>query len=277
MFKRNCPKCNDELFYKNKNSYRTALYNNPLCKHCSRGYIKPKKGDRYNRLVLIELIGNKGSRWLCGCDCGNLHESQLSHLKIGYVKSCGCLNRELNIQRSTKHNYRKRGEPHYLSSLQTRIKSVCNNPNNHKYPDYGGRGIDYDPRFNDCKIFVELILKYLGERPTQKHSMNRIDNDKGYWLNNMEWADNKRQANNRRKQKKPNTHIDHRKLYKEHYQININGYDIHHINGNHFDNTITNLIHVTRKQHGWLESPTQNNIKEYSREQIIEILKKNNT
>jgi superfamily I DNA/RNA helicase len=61
----------------------------------------------------------------------------------------------------------------------------------------------------------------------------------------------------------------------EHYNIDIKGYDIHHINGEHFDNRPQNLIHVTRKQHGWLESPNQNHLKLKTREEIVEILKQN--
>jgi hypothetical protein len=163
-----------------------------------------------------------------------------------------------------------------LSTLQCRIKSVCNNPNNHKYKDYGGRGIDYDPRFNDCKMFIKLILEHLGERPTENHSMDRKDNNKGYWLDNMRWTLPKVQSNNRRRQKPPNTHINHRRVYVRYYNVDIKGFDIHHINGNHFDNRPENLIHVTRKQHGWLESSNQNELKLKTREEIIEILKQNN-
>jgi hypothetical protein len=279
-FYRNCPSCNVELKYTNYFGWRYATRTNVICFWCSVGKKRTKEGDRFGRLTLKEPIRSnlykRRDRWLCLCDCGNLCEVSLSNLKNGNTKSCGCLSIEMNIERSTKHGFRKRGKPHYLASLQIRIKSVCNNPNNHKYMNYGGRGIDYDPRFNDCKTFIELILEHLGERPTENHSMDRKDNDKGYWLDNMQWALPKVQSNNRRKQKPPNTHINHRKLYVEFYNVNIKGFDIHHINGEHFDNRPENLIHVTRKQHGWLESPSQNYLKLKTREEIIEILKQNN-
>lgn len=273
---RKCPSCECELSYKNYFSHRYAVREQKNCRWCSHGKSKPKIGDRYGRLVLLELIVEKGDRWLCKCDCGNLHESKLGHLKNTNTQSCGCLSIEKTIERSTKHGHRKRGKIHYLSSLQSRIKSVCNNLNNHKYPNYGGRGIDYDPRFNNCKVFIELILEHLGERPTDKHSMDRINNDKGYWLDNMRWSLPKEQSNNRRKQRPPNTHISYRNVYIEYYGVDIHGYDIHHINGNHFDNNPKNLIHVTRKQHGWLESPKQDYIKKMNRDEIIQILKQNN-
>lgn len=50
-------------------------------------------GEKYSRLLIVSeiepLSGHR--RVLCRCDCGNMHEVGLAHLRSGKIKSCGCL------------------------------------------------------------------------------------------------------------------------------------------------------------------------------------------
>lgn len=66
-----------------------------------------------------------------------------------------------------------------------------------QYPDYGGRGISYDPRWSSYDVFISDM----GVRPSVLHTLDRIDNDKGYNKNNCRWATKQEQAFNRRKRK----------------------------------------------------------------------------
>lgn len=53
-------------------------------------------GNRYGRLVVTKFISrNKfgNSRWECVCDCGKAHEALYQNLKLGRVRSCGCMGR----------------------------------------------------------------------------------------------------------------------------------------------------------------------------------------
>ena len=63
-------------------------------------------GQKFNRLSVIaeaEPIGaRRRSAWLCQCDCGNTKVVKADELKSGDTKSCGCLNRENNIERGRK-------------------------------------------------------------------------------------------------------------------------------------------------------------------------------
>lgn len=74
----------------------------------------------------------------------------------------------------------------------------CYNKKCSNYKHYGGRGIDVYDKWHDDKIFAEEIVGLIGERPTKEYSLDRIDNDKGYYPNNIRWATQKQQTNNTR-------------------------------------------------------------------------------
>lgn len=57
---------------------------------------------------------------------------------------------------------------------------------------YGGRGIAVSKRW----LKFENFLVDMGRRPTAKHSIERIDNNKGYTKSNCKWATRKEQQRN---------------------------------------------------------------------------------
>ena len=63
-----------------------------------------------------------------------------------------------------------------------------------------GRGIKVFEPWHDSKTLLEFCDTVLGERP-EGHSLDRIDNDRGYCPDNVRWADRKTQLNNRRNSK----------------------------------------------------------------------------
>ena len=82
------------------------------------------------------------------------------------------------------------------------MKQRCNNPNNKHYKDYGGRGIGI------CKEWVQFINFYkdMGE-PLDSMSLDRIDNNKGYFKDNCRWATNIIQGRNQRTRKDNRTGV----------------------------------------------------------------------
>jgi hypothetical protein len=72
----------------------------------------------------------------------------------------------------------------------------CTNPKQARFADYGGRGIDVDPRWLKFEAFIEDM----GDRPAVDTllTLERIDNDRGYWPDNCTWATYSQQVRNRR-------------------------------------------------------------------------------
>lgn len=140
-------------------------------------------GQRFGRLVVIEQSSKrtktKGAYWKCLCDCGNEIIVIAANLKRGHTKSCGCLSKEtrflgngesgLNyVIRAYKMNAELRGYEFNLTREQ--VKEItskncfyCNKP-----PERVGKG---------AKISRDGDYIYNG--------MDRVDNDKGYTLDNI--------------------------------------------------------------------------------------------
>lgn len=75
------------------------------------------------------------------------------------------------------------------------MKDRCFNTNCKNYKNYGGRGIRVcDDWQNNFTAFYE----YIGPRPSDKHSIDRINNDGNYEPGNVRWAIKEIQGYNRR-------------------------------------------------------------------------------
>ena len=81
-----------------------ALFNG-RSKSCGCGRSKKRNlvGERFGNLIVIdqdETKHGKGVYWRCSCSCGNICSYRTNMLVNGYIKSCGCLSRELSSQRA---------------------------------------------------------------------------------------------------------------------------------------------------------------------------------
>jgi hypothetical protein len=111
-----------------------------------------------------------------------------------------CVNPDhLKIKKLYKHNNTNLKTYRAWNSLRNR----CTNPNDPFYRDYGGRGIDV---CEEWLISFESFFNDMGNPPTKTHSIDRINNDLGYFKENCRWADKTTQAINQRKKKKKSSY-----------------------------------------------------------------------
>lgn len=86
-----------------------------------------------------------------------------------------------------------RGMPEYEAWIG--IKKRCNNPKYHEYHLYGGRGISVCVEWNNS---FQSFLSYVGYRPDNNYSIDRINVDGNYEPGNIRWANKGDQNRNRR-------------------------------------------------------------------------------
>jgi len=131
-----------------------------------------------------------GSRtWLCVCECGNEVVKSSSELHQG-LKSCS---RACGIADSNRGRARHGMWDTKVYRTWASMKDRCTNPRASHWKRYGGRGITV------CTEWIESFEKFyehVGDPPTEAHTIDRMDNERGYEPGNVRWATRKEQSNN---------------------------------------------------------------------------------
>ena len=73
------------------------------------------------------------------------------------------------------------------------MRDRCIKPQHAAYKYYGAKGISICPTWENYKTF----LSDMGPRPSAEHSLDRIDNTKGYSKDNCRWATRSEQQKNK--------------------------------------------------------------------------------
>lgn len=152
--------------------------------------------SKFGYLTVLRFVSkskNKSLLYECRCDCGNIVIKRGSHLRRHEVKSCGCYRKSETYINSLKLKLRKHGlskSPTYASWVA--MKYRCLNSNHVAYARYGGRGIKVCQHW----LIFENFLADMGKRPAGA-TLDRINVDGNYCVENCRWASRKQQSRNR--------------------------------------------------------------------------------
>lgn len=160
-------------------------------------------GDRFGRLTIQDRAPSDRFgklRWYCLCDCGNTTISAGSKLQRGVTQSCGCARIEATRRALTKHGQAGNGyqaqrkAPSAEYRVWSSMKQRCYNPRSRSYERYGAQGITVCATWK--KSFTSF-LNDMGPRPSPKHVLDRINNNKGYCHSNCRWVTTQESNENR--------------------------------------------------------------------------------
>lgn len=156
-------------------------------------------GRTFGKLTVVKYAGRRHIKngtqmvWICRCACGKLTLSTSPGLTGGTHGSCGCT--------VSKKNWKRRTTNIRHHPLYTTWSGIVRRTNDSVA--YILRGM--------CEGFMEIdhFASILGPKPSADHSVDRIDNDGGYWCGcceecvaagrtkNVRWATKEMQCNNK--------------------------------------------------------------------------------
>ena len=150
---------------------------------CMKSILIDLSGRRFGRLNVLRQgprTRPKVPKWFCLCDCGNITNVDGKSLRFGLSTSCGCKKKELAQLINKTHGLTD--SPEYKTWCG--IKRRCLNKNDKAYPRYGGRGIRICEQWKDS---FETFYADIGPRPSDAHSIERLNPNGDYEPGNCIW------------------------------------------------------------------------------------------
>ena len=146
-------------------------------------------GQVFGKLTVIGRFGKEGDYKIkCRCECGNVVKKGHGQLLDDGTTDCGCVRK---IGPNLTHGKTSTVE----FQCWVRMRNRCQSVKNQNYESYGGRGIEVCERWDKFENFLEDM----GERPSKDYSLDRIDVNGDYCLENCRWATYNVQSGNTRK------------------------------------------------------------------------------
>lgn len=158
--------------------------------------LKVEAGDTFGRWTIVEEQPAIGVHRMfrTRCSCGSFGSVTLNRLMSGRSTSCGCYAREAMSSRFKTHGMSNTKTYEAWHSMLSQV-----DPNNSNYAkDYALRGITV------CEPWLkfENFFQDMGEAP-EGLTLDREDNDKGYYKENCRWVSYSVQARNKQRKGEP--------------------------------------------------------------------------
>lgn len=149
-------------------------------------------GNRYGLLVVTGHAGKRGRYhdWNCVCDCGVTKTVTGDCLRSRECNSCGCNSRKACAQKLMKYGRKANGIREYR--IWGSMISRCKYKHRKAAARYACRGITVCEEWKSYERFIADM----GPAPSDKHSIDRINNDDGYHPGNCRWATPQEQGSN---------------------------------------------------------------------------------
>ncbi len=154
-------------------------------------------GDKYGRLTCLAFVrvdvapsGFRCRVFRFRCDCGNTVDLSIYKARSGNSQSCGCLRREMMTRHGQSNSDEYTSWEHMIQRGRSADPEVAKN--------YADRGIVVCNEWKGVGGFQSFV-DCIGPKPSPKHTVERIDNDKGYEPGNVKWATKQEQQFNTRR------------------------------------------------------------------------------
>lgn len=149
-------------------------------------------GRKFGLLTVVEEVKERNKHgqimYNVVCDCGN--KKNVLGMSLRNSRSRACNKCQSKLKGS--HGMWKTDEFKIWNSMKFRCDKK--RLNIYPYKQYSGRGITV------CSEWINSFEQFyndMGKRPSKKHSIDRIDVNKGYYKENCRWATSKIQSRNK--------------------------------------------------------------------------------
>lgn len=152
-------------------------------------------GQKFGRLAVLGFDKKDDFRqymWLCKCDCGNVVSVRGYSLRSGNTQSCGCLQKDTNLELRQTHGMTKTRIYNTWKGMRQR----CSSPSTSCYRYYGGRGITVCDEWQNFEPFYQWAIS---NGYANNLTIDRIDVNGNYEPSNCRWITLKEQQKNTRR------------------------------------------------------------------------------